>query len=363
MKEKKERILKNCRDFIYEKVFNNTYNAVNRIYTKDKIQKDIDKYLENLITRGELFYGSNFTDDFVKEKTDDARDYLVNDLFSYDYEEKSTMKQKKYEVPVKKETYEDVVEELINCGLSEEKANEFIKNNVKDRQILQGALDYFNKDVPKKDDSGIDKNATIYKQTPSGDGKIPVKTQDASKSLLEKFKAKWETPSFRKRVIITAGVLTIGVVAALVSPELQSFIAHFLPADNMNVDNANLIVNNMQGVDTNTITDAVTKLDTSSWNMEGINIADNAKDAVLGNTDLNANEWFSNRLQGLYDTSTGKMIDASQTDLQNTDFVKTMLQNDNIAAVFGDGKIGTLNNVDGFVNGDTVENLINARSR
>lgn len=364
MKEKKDLILKCCRDFIFLKVFNSNYDNVCRLYAKDKIDRDIDAYLDNLITRGELFYGDNFTNDFIKERTNEARDYLINDLNSYDMPE----------------TYESVVGELKRCGLSEDKANEFIKNHVKDKNILDGALNYFDKkNIPNIEPIKDDKME-----------RIPVKTEEPSKKLLEKFKEKWSTPSFRKKIIITAGVMAIGAIITAFSPEMQSFISNLLPGDmlsdntasNWIADRFNDISDSVQNNDNwisnrvNDINDSIQNnvsndnliasndstnvLDTSSWNMEGISVSDNAAGAVSGG-DLTANEWFSNRLQGLYDTSTGKMLDVSSTDLQDADFVKKVLQNDNIAAVFGDGKIGTLKDVDGFVNGDVVENLIRSR--
>lgn len=422
MKEKKEKLLKHCRDLLYEEAFNMPYDRVKNMYTDNQINRKMDDFLTDLIERGELFYGSNFIEDFIKERTDEARKYLITDLrYGNGIEpvtetniakqgsnlstiQTPTTKSKSVSVsttlePIKQQgqkeeksevvkeqpkvskdemendiksaelgpTYEYLMNKLVNdCGCSEKVANQVIADGTKNEEIRKQALENLNKQNKEPDIT----NEGTQKKMPAEDSKnipIPMKpivTREPKPSLIQKFKKKWQEPKFRRKVIIGGiCIAVLGVAAALVAfnPDLQAFINQlFSQGDITQIgDNLQTISNNVPDTSAlNSVSNTSGVLDTSNWNMEGVNVASNAIDAVNGSGNVPASEWFSNDIQGFYDTSTRQMINVSPEDLQNIDKIKEILQNDNVATVFGNGEINSLNDVSGFVNGDTVENLI-----
>ena len=408
MQDKKELILNKCRDLIYEAAFNMPYDKVNAIYTNYRIEKKIDDFLTDLIERGEFFYGDNFTKDFVNEKTDEARLWLLNDVMygngidvetqkkepvmSSNKEEKKEIIQEEtksdnnadkdtrdniisgengnstenidIEEPKEEITYEKLFDKLTkDYGWPEEAANKFILDKVKDENIKkQAEAALITKPLEPVTEDSLESDTTKASEI---DEPMPVQTKEPKPGLIEKFKEKWKDPKFKRKVIIGGIVIAVAAASAIaiaISPELQQFlgglvnnVTNFFTGDEvMHVTEA---TNVASGVDASAID--VNSLDTSSWNMEGFNVYDSASEAVNQMNPEAANQWFSSDIQGLYDTSTGQMLNLSPEDLQNADYIKDLLSsNENISAVFGDGGINTLNDVSGFVNGDDVVNLI-----
>lgn len=386
MQDKKDLLLKKCRDLIYEEAFKMPYDRVKNIYTDYKRRKKLNAFMTNLIERGEFFYGDNFVNDFINEKTDEARRWLLNDVLygnGIDVElpeKKNTNEVKKVSKPEKKETpteknetkeekiknltYEELLDKLTKkYNWPEDLANQFIADKAKDEEIRKKASMALNKKNEPENEPLLPSNIQTVKP-------IEVKTKEPKPSLLKKFKEKWQNPSFRKKVIIGGLVIAAGIVAIALNPDVQQFLGDMVNnVTNMfnghEVTNVTDAVNVTSGVDVSSIDPSVSSFDTSSWNMEGMTVYDSASEAVNSVNGEIANQWFSNDIQGLYDTNTGQMLNLSPEELHNADYLKDLLNtNDNLSVVFGDGSINSLNDVSGFVNGDDVVNLIDGgRSR
>lgn len=289
MKEKKEKLLKHCQDLLYEEAFNMPYDRVKNMYTDNQINRKMDDFLTDLIERGELFYGSNFIEDFIKERTDEARKYLITDLrYGNGIEpvtetniakqgsnlstiQTPTTKSKSVSVsttlePIKQQgqkeeksevikeqpkvskdemendiksaelgpTYESLFNNLVNkCGWPEKVANQVIADGTKNEEIRKQALENLNKQNKEPDIT----NEGTQKKTPAEDSKnIPagmkpvVKIKEPKKGLIQKFKEKWQDPKFKRKVIIGGALVAIGViatVATILNPEFQAYINQF----------------------------------------------------------------------------------------------------------------------------------------
>ena len=385
MQDKKDLLLKKCRDLIYEEAFKMPYERVKKIYTDYKRRKKLNAFLANLIERGEFFYGDNFVKDFVNEKTDDARKWLLNDILygngiDIDVPDKKTNEvvdkpqiQKKEEITntPKALTYDELLDKLTKeYNWPVDVANKFIAEKAKNENIREKAHLALNKENKSENLENNLEDEQIIPQDAQTVKPIEVKTKEPKPSLLKKFKEKWQDPSFRKKVIIGGVVMAVGIVAIALNPDVQQFLGDMVNnISNMfngsevtnTVDAANLT----NGLDVSDINANVANLDTSSWNMEGMTVYDSANEAVNSVNGEIANQWFSNDIQGLYDTNTGQMLNLSPEELHNADYLKDLLNtNDNLSVVFGDGSINSLNDVSGFVHGDDVVNLIDGgRSR
>ena len=361
------------------------YERVKKIYTDYKRRKKLNAFLANLIERGEFFYGDNFVKDFVNEKTDDARKWLLNDILygngiDIDVPDKKTNEvvdkpqiQKKEEITntPKALTYDELLDKLTKeYNWPVDVANKFIAEKAKNENIREKAHLALNKENKSENLENNLEDEQIIPQDAQTVKPIEVKTKEPKPSLLKKFKEKWQDPSFRKKVIIGGVVMAVGIVAIALNPDVQQFLGDMVNnISNMfngsevtnTVDAANLT----NGLDVSDINANVANLDTSSWNMEGMTVYDSANEAVNSVNGEIANQWFSNDIQGLYDTNTGQMLNLSPEELHNADYLKDLLNtNDNLSVVFGDGSINSLNDVSGFVHGDDVVNLIDGgRSR
>lgn len=375
MQDKKNIILSKCQDLIYEEVFKMPYEKDQNIYTTNQINDKIDAYLTDLIKKGELFYGEKFTEKFVNLKTDNDRIILIDKL-KQDIDNNKTditskgetlndfdNKELDIEEVKEKPTYEHLFNKLLDCGMNSDMANNFIAKYTRYDDIRKRALEEIAKTNELK--------TTDIKPVKTNDLKTaemkPVKTKEPKKSLLAKFKEKWQNPKFRKKVIIGGVAIALGVALIALNPDFQNFISQIFQNPDINPDISSSITNptySAADIAQHSL-DAVENVSpVASFDMDGADVYTNAFDAVNNTNNVVANPDFSDNLQGFYDTSSKEMLNVSAEDLQNADKIKEILANDDIAAVYGKGEINTLNDVSGFVNGDNVIDMINqGRSR
>ena len=342
MQDKKELILNKCRDLIYEAAFNMPYDKVNAIYTNYRIEKKIDDFLTDLIERGEFFYGDNFTKDFVNEKTDEARLWLLNDVMygngidvetqkkepvmSSNKEEKKEIIQEEtksdnnadkdtrdniisgengnstenidIEEPKEEITYEKLFDKLTkDYGWPEEAANKFILDKVKDENIKkQAEAALITKPLEPVTEDSLESDTTKASEI---DEPMPVQTKEPKPGLIEKFKEKWKDPKFKRKVIIGGIVIAVAAASAIaiaISPELQQFlgglvnnVTNFFTGDEvMHVTEA---TNVASGVDASAIDIGSENFDLSQIG-EGTEVYETSNDALNGTNPLESNEYM-----------------------------------------------------------------------
>ncbi len=342
MQDKKELILNKCRDLIYEAAFNMPYDKVNAIYTNYRIEKKIDDFLTDLIERGEFFYGDNFTKDFVNEKTDEARLWLLNDVMygngidvetqkkepvmSSNKEEKKEIIQEEtksdnnadkdtrdniisgengnstenidIEEPKEEITYEKLFDKLTkDSGWPEEAANKFILDKVKDENIKkQAEAALITKPLEPVTEDSLESDTTKASEI---DEPMPVQTKEPKPGLIEKFKEKWKDPKFKRKVIIGGIVIAVAAASAIaiaISPELQQFlgglannVTNFFTGDEvMHVTEA---TNVASGVDASAIDIGSENFDLSQIG-EGTEVYETSNDALNGTNPLESNEYM-----------------------------------------------------------------------
>ena len=213
-------------------------------------------------------------------------------------------------------------------------------------------------------------------------GMKPIVSREPKKKLLDRFKEKWQNPSFRKKVIIggVAVVLIGGAAIALaaLNPDFVNSISQGLNYIGNNIshlfgnvpDTQTIPIENVSDVITsgndisavNTI-NAVQGIDMSNVSMEGLPIYNSAVDAANSLNPEVASQWASPNIQGLVDASTNQIVPLSPEDLQNFDKIQELVQNNqNLVPYTGNGELNTLNDVSGFFN---VEDIVNhvGRSR
>ena len=406
MQEKKDLILSKYHDLICQQAFNLSLDKIKLRYTEDQINRKIDDFVEDLIKRGELFYGNDFVEDFINERTDEARIYLINDLkygngidnkVKVNDEQntmsdlnnvtnqsetkdntKNTVDDVNIEEPKEAITYDYLLNKLLSDGWPEDAANRFLYDRAKDENIRNQAKEVLDKlendeKVSTNEEESIDNQPDVPVIGPEDVeptaivGPMKVKTKDAKPGVLNKFKNMWKDPKKRVKFIVGAvGIaITVAAIALVTNADFLQFvsdIANNITGNTPDITNATDAVNLTSGVSASTIDTST--LDTSNWNMEGLDVYDSASEATNQINVESANQYFSNDIQGVYDSNTGQMLDLSQEDLQNTDRLKEVLADPNNSLVFGDGSINTLNDVSGFVNSnDAIDLIEHGRSR
>lgn len=301
--------------------------------------------------------------------------------------EKFARKEEKIEVeePVVKSSYEELLAEIVNdYNWPEKAANQFIADNNKDEEIRKKALAALAKlNEEAKQNNEIPEEAKVNEDAKNIPvGMKPIVSREPKKKLLDRFKEKWQNPSFRKKVIIggVAVVLIGGAAIALaaLNPDFVNSISQGLNYIGNNIshlfgnvpDTQTIPIENVSDVITsgndisavNTI-NAVQGIDMSNVSMEGLPIYNSAVDAANSLNQEVASQFASSNIQGLFDVGTNQIVPLSPEDLQNFDKIQELVQNNqNLVPYTGNGELNTLNDVSGFFN---VEDIVNhvGRSR
>jgi hypothetical protein len=310
-----------------------------------------DVYLQDFIIKGERIYGDNFTFDFIKEnkgKSDKIVSHnmekIVNGYY-FNRKAKSDVSMNEVKGWLKKKGY---WEKDINIDIPkkdfdsmDDETQKEIEENTK-ISLIQTAINDIKKEKEKENTTENTTENTIENTIENTKQKTmrKGKRKKAPRTLIEKFKQKWQDPSFRKKVMIGA---TIVVVAGIAAASVINMIAT-QGGDYNTISNATNLASDIYNLN-------VSDVSMPDWSSigSGIDVHTNLNDAINDANTLISNNYMQIDHMEAVD-SAGQIINLD--GLSNTQ-INNILDN-------GDyGIRGSYNGeYMGWFDEDTIKNII-----
>ncbi len=316
------------------------------------LDEEINKDLTKIIKKGEEKYGDTFISELLNNKT---KEEVYTTLKNLKLELKAEKKYSKYG-SLEPASFEDIDD--LNTKIETPKGPKPDLSGL-DKIIFDETNEKCKDIVPyQKEES---KEIVPYQAPIKKENIKPKKgkRKKASTSLIKKFKEKIEDPKFKKRFLIVAIVIALGVPAAVIISAITGDASHAtniqMAVSNIDLSQINDIPNNLEQ-----ITNNISPMDYYSQIGENSTVFSNAMDAANHTNSLIANEWFQSNPLDVYNTQTNEYMHLTHDQLNNIDLMRELANDPNNAILFGE----SLENPSGFMNlSDVISENIKGMSR